>query len=260
MKPLESLVLLVFIILSIFSCNKNNKNGHVANGEKPSIMLSSKIANRGQQITAEVTGVVSSSKVRWTVQPAGRNILTSSGLRSLLQFLSAGSYTVTASVADSNSMTPHDSSSSPITITDSIQYPSPLDTANIDTTGLNGTQLHLQPIWADSGLAFVVSSDSIYRGLPYFCGDGGWVGINGGDSLGLVFSMICILDPNSGSSPNAATTLEVFGNLPNGTHGFIFNFSGTLYKGVINVSDQTIYFTWNYSSGVTMSPLVVQKK
>jgi hypothetical protein len=157
---------------------------------------------------------------------------------------------------DSSSGAPYDSSISPITVKDSIQTtPSPIPTS--DTISIAGTHLNLQPVWADSGLVMIVASDTIYKGLPFFLGYSWTITV---PSLFCEFSWLAFYDLPSGPSLNSAVALVFLGKLFNGFHPFTFNLAGSIYQGGINVSDQTISFTWNYSSGVTISPLVLQKQ
>ena len=48
--------------------------------------------------------------------------------------------------------------------------------------------------------------------------------------------------------------------LQNDTSDVTFNLNGTIYKGTLTVTTASCTFNWNYTSGVTISPSIIQKK
>ncbi len=51
-----------------------------------------------------------------------------------------------------------------------------------------------------------------------------------------------------------------FTSVSKGTYNLVFKLNGTTYQGSVTVADTSCTITWSYSSGVTISPLTIQKQ
>ncbi len=61
-------------------------------------------------------------------------------------------------------------------------------------------------------------------------------------------------------TPAPAVGIVSFTSVTNGTYNLIFKLNGTTYQGTVTVTDTNCTITWSYSSGVTISPLTIQKQ
>ena len=236
-------------------CQKeSSKSG---NTEKPVLILSKTNVKKGEPLTVS-TVVNSSSVVKWAVYPAA-NSLISAGLRSSsVLFSSAGGYTITASYfADSGSTTPYDSASSPVTVTDSIYTPPVID--HEDTLSLAGDQLIVQPYWVSdsAGLVLMVQTKNVYNCSPIFIGYG--FGLENG-TLKADFKFISDPVSDCGGFQNHAVADLFYPTMSDGDYPVSILFNDVDYQGSVNVSGSTYTFTWPYTSGVVISPLMIQKQ
>jgi hypothetical protein len=238
-------------------CSKGTQTSGGGTGTG-SLSLSSSSVFKGQPLQASATDPSNATLVKWTVTPATANQIFSANNNSTILFAAPGTYTVTASYyADSSSGAPIDSISSPVTVIDSIYTP-PVNT-NADTLSLAGDQLQITPqALSDSGFVFEVRTANLYNCIPYFIGYS-W-GMSR-DTLTAGFDYISnTLVNNCGGSKSPAGVYLFYGAVTDGNYQIEIEFNHQYYHGSVNVSGSTYTFTWPYSSGVTISPLQIQKQ
>ena len=254
------IVILLFIALSavVFACNKSTSGSTATT--KPTLVLSKSVIKIGEPLVVTTKGQASGSSVHWSASTNASIWTSSSGDSATFLFTSAGSYQVGASYASGGSAA-YDSSNSSITVSDSLYT----DTNTVHCDAIlsvpigSGDQVILTPIsYSDSaGLVFLAYTQNIYNYLPSLTYTGNLSGTGG--TYECDFNAITEYPCNGFSLPTPATGDVFFYSLTNGTHDLVFKLNGTTYQGSLTVSNTTCTFTWNYNSGVTISPLQIQK-
>jgi hypothetical protein len=181
----------------------------------------------------------------------------------VILFSNSGNYTITANYyVDSIATTPYDSSSSPIIVSDSV-YNDSVASCNLLTEVpiQSGDLITLTPIsYSDTGLVLLAHTQLTYGnyypnlGFPEIAdsADGNYV-----FGFGQVTENPCSA---STSAPVPATGSLSFTGLNNGVHSLTIVLNNTLYTGSLNVTDASCTFSWNYTSGIVISPLTIQKQ
>jgi hypothetical protein len=262
MKKMTGICLLSCLLVAFgISCSKNNSSGGTT---KSTLTLSNSSVKKGQPLIATANISQSSAFVKWSVNaPSASTYISSSGNKSVMLFSNSGNYTVTANYyLDSMASTPYDSSSSPILVTDSVYTDSVASCDAIKQVGINsGDQIVLTPIsYSDTGLVVLAHTQQTYGtyypslGFPLVTDSS-----NGKYVLG--FGEITEYPCNSATSvATPATGWVSFSQLTNGVHDVTIGFNNTVYTGTLTVTDTDCTFSWNYTSGITISPLTIQKQ
>jgi hypothetical protein len=178
-------------------------------------------------------------------------------------FSNPGTYTVTASYfSDSTASVPYDSSYSPVTVTDSV-YNSSDSTANCGTAQSisvnSGDLITLTPLpyTSDTGLVLIAHTQNLYGNqypyLNYTFTDH----MSGGYQVNFIGVTTYPCGYTTDGATPASSILSF--NSASGTHDIIITVNGTTYTGTLVVTDTSYTFTWNYTSGVIISPLQIQK-
>src|SRR5580704_16291539 len=98
------------------------KNSSTANANKSQVTLSKQTVKIGEPLIASTNAASPGLFTKWSVSPQSNTWVSSpSGNQSVILFSKSGGYTVTASYfTDSSAPAPYDSSSSPVTVSDSV--------------------------------------------------------------------------------------------------------------------------------------------
>ena len=256
------LSLSVFLAGSI-ACNKNSSPAAAGKGTA-TLTLSATNLKRGAPLIVALNGN-SSSNIRWAVTPSGSAHITSGNGQAMILFPQAGSYRITAnysSGADSSS----DSVSSPVTVNDSI-YSCPQPN-NLDTTSMAGVQVTITPMLDSAArLVLLVQSTSVYDCFPTFIwADSTYPTYQQGASIGIaLFEIISgsMYGSCNGAKNPAASYLfpewNMTGPPPDGTYPIYVTMNNTTYQGSYTVTDKQFLFNWGYTSGVTISPMQINR-
>jgi hypothetical protein len=264
MKNIISAPGLAFLIIVFsVSCKKNNSGG---GSTKPVLTLSSSTIKRNQPLVASTNVISSNLVVRWSVNAAANNSwISPSGNKSIILFTNSGNYTVTASYfADSAATTPYDSSTSPVTVTDSIYNDSAGTWTNCNTLQQepisNNDQIFLTPVsYSDTGLVFVAHTQQTY-GDQYPLLDYSLIPDTTA-GYGFVFGTVTESPCNIATgTPTPATGILSISSLSQGANDFTIYFNGAVYVGTITVTNMQISFSWHYTSGVIISPQTIMKQ
>ena len=91
---------------------------------KPTLTISKSTVARGEQLTMAVNNLPASAAIKWALVPSpGTKLLTGKDQATAF-FGNSGSYKLTANFyADSSATVPYDSSSTPVTVSDSVYTP-----------------------------------------------------------------------------------------------------------------------------------------
>jgi hypothetical protein len=232
----------------ITACNKGQLSGQagplVASSYKPQIM---------QPDSLYLSGTTSGDSLVWSVTPPGADSLIVKNNTALVFFKKAGVYQVT--VSSKNSLP----AKVTINVSDSVYHPP----VGYVYTPLTGDQLTLIPHYVAGGdstyLSFLVETKNSYCTSSK---------LQATDSLknntyGINF--VRVIQPNpcaTGDGPLAAYinfTANQPAALTNGTYPLSITLNGIIYTGSIVVSTNTISFSWNYTSGVLISPTQISR-
>jgi hypothetical protein len=257
MKSIFKLIIFSFpSLIFIPACKKNNSSSKV----NPLITLSKSSIKRGEQLFATTNVENSNSIIRWTVKPSAYVQLLPANSHTTAIFAFAGTYQITANYySPSDTLVAYDSSNAPIVVTDSIFTP-PLIGSNTDSVTLEGDQITLSPIAAsDSGLVMSAETSNLYNCSAYITAYG-WE--QGQSSLGFLFNSAEAVESSGDCDGlrNPAIGYLFFTPLSNGTYSLSGNFNQLNYQGSLIVTDIDYTFTWNYTSGIIISPLRIPKK
>jgi len=169
----------------------------------------------------------------------------------MVLFPTSGSYQLLAIYSDSSG-SGSDTSTAPITVTDSTYIPP----STLDTLPLTGDQIILTPVRDSNRVLFLeVQTKNSYDCFPTLM----YSTMTSTDSIGVNFSGVVAGSPSGGCGgvQNQAYSYLIFSQLPDGAYTFTVTLNGVVYRGTLTVTDTNYTFTWNYTSGVTISPLQV---
>ena len=247
--------------LLIFASCQKNSNGHQSNA---TITLSSNQVARNQSVFATASGSSSQQAVvRWSIQPATNNWLSAGVNRSVMLFLQKGTYTVTANYfTDSAATVPYDSSSSPVYVSDSVWSDTTLPCGAIENTPFTaGDQILLTPyIFSDSaGLVLTGHTQDLYMNPLQIDFNPFTPNIPIGDYL-YALDGVQTAPCAGASAPAPAITYLFLNGLTTGMHSITIEFNNRNYTGSVLVTDTDCTITWNYTSGVLISPLHISKQ
>jgi hypothetical protein len=241
----------LFISLSavVFACTKKSTVS-----AKSSLILSKSVVKLGEPLVVTTSNHTLGSSIHWSVSPSANSWTSASGDSAIFLFTQPGNYQVIAASAT-------DSSSSPVAVNDSIYSdPSPINCNALQSVPVSaGDQVILTPIaYSDSaGLVLLAHTQNAYNLYPTLVYGGNFSGTGGG--LECDFNSVIEHPCSSGGFPTPAMTDVFFNSLTDGTYTLVFKLNGTTYQGSMTVSNASVTFNWNYTSGVTISPLTIQK-
>ena len=255
-------VFLSFCLLSAFvvACTKNS----VSSSDKSTLTLSKASVKLGEPLFATTNASSGSGVVtRWSVKPAVNNWISSANNKSVIVFSNPGTYVVTASYfSDSTTSVPLDSSYSPVTVTDSVYNTndSTIHCGAAQSISINsGDLITLTPLpyTSDTGLVLIAHTQDLYGNQYPYLSYAFTEDMMGGYHID--FTGVTTY-PCGYTTDGATPASSVFSfNSASGTHDIIITVNGTTYTGTLVVTDTSYTFTWNYASGVIISPLQIQK-
>ena len=243
------------ILACVFLGCQKNSNSSVTG--KPAILLSKTTVARGEPLSASITAQSTSAIVRWKIFPTPGTLLSSAKEQATVFFGNKGGYQLTAVVyADSTNPIATDSSSIPVTVSDSVYTPPP--PIQSDTSALAGDAIQLQPVTSTDtgGLILVAQTVKLYGCSPqlnyYYQQIGNTIEL---DLLSVSSTMM-----NCGGAMNTAKAYIIERALPDGVYTFNVVLNTAAYQGKLTVTDQTYTYSWPYTSAVTISPLQIATK
>ena len=208
---------------------------------------------------ATLPSEVSATNVQWAVSPSSAVHITSGNGQAVVLFTHPGNYLVTARYPGSDSVST-DSSTAPITVSDSVYMPPPTPTS--DTFSLAGDEVILMPI-ADSASNLYFYAQS---GKDYPCFSSFLYTITAGTQTGISVNLSQAVSTGIGNCNGSTSPVISYlflinpqNPFPNGTYPFSVTLNGTLYQGSLIITGTDYTFDWNYNSGVIIQPHVVQK-
>jgi hypothetical protein len=258
--PFKIVFLSLAAAASLIGCNKQSGK---SSASKPALAISKSTVERGEQLTVSVKDLPVSAAIKWSIFPSPGTRVLPGRNEATAFFGNPGTYTLTANFyADSSAPTPYDSSALPIHVSDSIYTPPAPVTA--DTSSLVGDQIAIEPIFAtdSAGVYMLVQTRNVYDcwpGLLYsFTVYGNTMTLNCME----VTSTIPLVDCGGVRNTAQAFLSTAIGGVrtPNGVYTFNVILNNIVYAGTLTITDQNYTFGWSYSSGVTISPLQINKQ
>ena len=254
----------VFLLISlsgtlIIACQKNTS---ATSSNKSTLTLSKQSVKKGEPllVTANVTG---NPYIKWSVSPSANTWISSpaSTTTTNILFYSPGNYLVTANYfVDSVSTTPIDSSFVYITVSDSL-YNGTTTNCNVVVVDsiIAGDQLTMTPVnFSDTGLVLSLHSQDLYAN--YYPSFGNVEAANVSNTFGYNFTNVLVYPCYSTTQPSVAAGTLTLTGVGVGSYSVVINFNGVSYQGVLTSTSTSCRFTWNYTSGVIISPLEIQKQ
>jgi len=247
MKTKMLIVAIAALMLGFTSCNKKDLNEPTLSGVDAS--KTSKI-KKGEPVNFKFSKAPDGSAVIWSVVPFNNAQINASGNTALILFSNAGLYTVNASYGQIKGSTN-------VSVLDSIYNP-----------GGGGTPTY-EPLTGDQIFITVSKLDSMGVGMlnfwyitekKYDCLNHTLLFDNNfsGQNLQVVFKSVMI--PSSEyctAGEDYASGATGWYPVAEGSHGFEVILDGKTYTGSFVKSGGTYTFTWPYTSGVTLTPLVL---
>jgi hypothetical protein len=198
--------------------------------------------------------------VKWSVTPAGGAHISQGAANTVILFTHAGTYTVAAGYYNDTLAQPFDTTSTTVTVSDSVYNDSATAHCNviismpIDSTD----EITITPVsYTDSGLVLLANTRVLYNNSPalgilyppvYF------------GEYEFIFNSVLEYPCDASQGPAPATAVLGMGALTPGTHPVIFKLLGVDYTGSVEVTGTQCTFTWPYTSGVVIQPLQVSKR
>jgi hypothetical protein len=257
MKNIKSLLFL-FLTLSFFilSCSKNSSS----TSTKPILLLSKTTVKIGEPLYATLTGQASNTNVAWSSSSSGNVWPTPTTDSAIYIFTSPGTYTVKANF-QSRVNGSNDSTDGNIIVTDSIFSDTVTATCNVIVIKnlTADDQINLTPVdYSDTGLVFVAHTTNLYDHSPLLNSNGEIHITESGFEVDINSALIY---PCFGSTaPAPAVGIVAITGLTNRTYTLSFKLNSTTYSGTMTTTDSNITINWTYSSGVTISPLTIQRR
>lgn len=251
-----------FLIAAVPACVKNNGSTAYTGGSNNSTLsLSKSVIEKGEPLLASTTKTDVNAIIRWKVYPAGNTVILPSDNQAAIFITRPGSHQVTATYYQpSDTTTAYDSSSSTITVIDSTYIPPPVG-SGLDTASLAGDHITLFPTSSlDSGLVILANTAKLYNCYPYLTAYG-WTQGGGNSPLNFDFNSAEVVEGKGecGGIKNTAYAYMPLNTLAAGVYTITANLNQVNYTGSLTVTDTDYTFTWNYTTGIIISPKYIKK-
>jgi hypothetical protein len=247
MKTKMLIVAIATLMVGFTSCKKD-KNEPASTLSGVDASKTSKI-KKGEPVNFKFSQAPEGSNVQWTVAPFNDVQINASGNTASILFSSAGSYTVSATFGNVKGSTN-------VSVMDSIYNPGG-GTPTYEP--LTGDQIFITVSATDSmgisGLIFRYITEKKYNCLNHtLLFDNNFSGQN----LQVVFNSVFIpSEVYCTAGEDYASGGTGWYPIADGSHGFEVILDGNTYTGSFVKNGGTYTFTWPYTSGVTITPLVV---
>jgi uncharacterized repeat protein (TIGR01451 family) len=255
MKKAMIPVLILFTVAGFIACQKEISNSTPAT---PTTLAAAKTSSidKGEPVLFTMNNT--SGTVAWSVSPALNIKVNTNGNKATILFGQSGTYTVKAvngSEADTIS----------VRVTDSVYRGGGIV---YDTIALTGDHIQLTPVAIDygdtaanpkdsSGLVITAATTNTYNCLNHRLLSHFAVQPNGTDYSLSIYGVGVPTDSSCISGQSKASDFYSLYPIADGTHALQVILNGTTYTGSFVKSGSSYTFTWPYTSGVTLSPLVI---
>jgi hypothetical protein len=242
------------------ACNKSTSSQSTPNTGSLTLTLSDQSVKKGQALLVSLPQGVSAASVKWSVSPDSAARLTAGSNGASVLFFKAGRYKISANYATGSDSARRDSCNGTVVVSDTLYVPPTPVSPAYDTTAVVRDTLTLTPMSDTSNLILIAQSSRRYGCLPYYIYSIA-AGVNTGISL--QFPWVVTNHVNAcGAAGPAVSALFLQNDIkgwPNGTYPFSVTYSGATYTGSLTIADSDYTFTWNYTTGVIISPLHIKR-
>jgi hypothetical protein len=257
-------VFYLLLLIMVASCVKNMGSIQYINDNPGNILnLSKPIVKRTEPLLVTVNNPGNNVIIRWAINPSANTSFTlvnGQDTAILASFEFAGVYRITASYFTlPDTSIAYDSSYATVLVNDSIYVSTP-PVSGSDSVSIAGDQITLSPEpFANSNLGFYGHTGRLYKCESVVGAYSQSVSVG---SIQFDFSNAKSIYTHFDTCGQSQSPAEIFlgvGQLPKGIYSLEMDFNQISYQGSINVTDSNYTFTWNYSSGIIISPLKVSK-
>jgi hypothetical protein len=237
--------LFIALMIGFSSCAKNEDDPVTASLE---VALTGE-AHIGQPVTFKLSSVSAATTVNWTVTP-NKATISASGNTASISFQTSGSYVVNGTSGTA-------SASSTVKV-DTVNYLPVNGTSTVPFS--TGEQLKITVKRNDSSATASGLTFTMQTAGSYSCQNSmlSFTSINGNGTATYAINVAGISVPLVGctaGSSKASGSASTKVPLPTGTTTLTIVFNGTTYTGSIVKTGNSYSITWNYTSGVTISPV-----
>jgi hypothetical protein len=255
MNNIKSLLFLIpALSFLILSCTKHP----VSTSDKAILLLSKTAVKIGEPMYATLSRQANNTNVVWSSNSDAHIWPTTNTDSAIYIFTSPGTYTIKANF-QSNINGSNDSTNGNITVTDSIFSDTVTCNVIVVKNLTADDQINLTPVdYSDTGLVFVAHTTNLYDHSPILNSNGDIQVTESGFEVNISSAL---LFPCTGSAAPAPAVGQVaLTGLTNRTYTLSFKLNNTTYSGLMIVTESNISFDWTSSSGVTISPLTIQRR
>jgi hypothetical protein len=252
MKTKMLIVAIAALMLGFTSCKKDKNDPNPNNETTQSGLDASKTSkiNKGEPVSFKFSQAPEGSTVIWTVIPSDNVQINPAGNAATIQFSDAGVYSVNANYSNFKGSTN-------VSVQDSIYNPGGGGTPTYEP--LTGDQIFITVSRMDSmgisGLDFRYITEKKYPCLNHtLLYDNNF----SGQHLQVVFKSVMVpsIEFCTSGEDNASGGTAWY-PIDDGSHGFEVILDGKTYSGSFVKNGGTYTFTWPYTAGVTLTPLVI---
>ena len=251
------LTILTFGSVLVLSCNKNTSSDRGSGGSTTAVLsLSQNQVSKGQPLIASLPAGVTATSVKWSVNTNTPTQITGANGQAMIIFSSTGVFRVTAAYGTADSSY-SDTATASVTVKDSSYSPPP--PLNTDTSSLAGDQITLTPSFDSLGnLLFTAQTRNSYGCTPYLLCQL----YNSPTPIFINFYEVISNgtgDCNGVANPATAFLFTSTASWSDGTYPITANLGTISYTGSLTIAGANYSFSWNYASGVVISPLQLNK-
>jgi hypothetical protein len=265
MKWLKPILMVCLFLTVVFpACVKNTVSvNYVGTKKGPEIILPKPIVKKGEPFVVSTNGQDPGSVIKWAIRPSSGTELIPNGNEATISISAAGSYLITADFySPTDTVIAFDSTHSTVIVNDSA-YSAP--GAGYDTVPLAGGELTIVPSSNSGNLQFLVKTTKNYNCSSNISATGFWqyTGIQP-STINFYFDSATVLisKADCGGAQNPAT-INLFPTPlttgPYQIYAVLTQNPRQYFQGTLNVTDSDYTFTWNYSSGIIISPKQIKK-
>jgi hypothetical protein len=236
------------LLLGLSACTKSSSTG--GSSKPPSTLtVSTSSAAKGQPVTVTLPTTLENTPVQWGVYPSNLTHVTPGKSQAVVLFGNAGTYHVFAGYANGADST-HDTVT--VVVTDSVYNPPP--PVSYDTTSLLSDVITLTPVIDSNAQLFLVAQTGKSYESPTLLynvtANGGWSG-----GLDISFYGVSTIQGSGYMTPGYAYLFLDNNTRPAaGTYPLTVTVDGTQYTGTVTATTSGYSFSWNYTTGVVISP------
>lgn len=236
---------LIALVIGVMSCNDE------LNSDNSSVLDASKISKikRGEPVVVKFNSISETNGVEWNVSPNTNVELQAAGNSATLQFASAGNYKVTAKSGSS-------SGSVNLNVQDSLYTPAS-NPSSLELLKNETIQCTLSKVdsMGNGGLAI-----KMVTGKPYNCLNNKLMFSQTYANKNAKVALTGVYKPSDSfciSGEQKATAYTSLYPMADGTTALEIVLEGKSYTGSIVKTGSKYTISWNYTSGVLISPLTL---